>query len=168
MTTRPLAASRSPTAHAAHDGAHGFALHALVFVAISTAALFLLAGLYGVSFAGRAIDPERIRKQTEGGMIFALGQALMEEVVFDAGELANGNLSDYQLPSIVDSPVEISSTVLTDPDPHATPHGVGENTVPPIAPAIANAVHAATGARIRELPLTAERVLRAIREKEAP
>ncbi len=123
---------------------------------------------HGVSFAGRAIDPERIRKQTEGGMIFALGQALMEEVVFDAGELANGNFSDYQLPSIVDSPVEISSTVLTDPDPDATPHGVGENTVPPIAPAIANAVHAATGARVRELPLTAERVLRAIREREAP
>ncbi len=53
MTTRPLAASRSPAAHAAHDGAHGFAVHALLFVAISTATLFLLAGLYGVSFAGR-------------------------------------------------------------------------------------------------------------------
>jgi CO/xanthine dehydrogenase Mo-binding subunit len=119
--------------------------------------------MHGASFAGRAIDRERIRKQTEGGMIFGLGLALMEEMVFDSGELANGNFSDYQLPSIMDIPVDIGSTVLADDDPEATPHGVGENSVPPVAPAIGNAIFAATGARLRELPMTAERVLRAIR-----
>jgi CO/xanthine dehydrogenase Mo-binding subunit len=118
---------------------------------------------HGASFAGRAIDPERIRKQTEGGMVFGMGQALMEEVVFDAGEVSNPNFSEYQLPSILDMPDQLTSTLLTDPDPKSLPHGVGENTVPPMAPAIANAIFAATGARVRELPLTAERVLRAIR-----
>jgi CO/xanthine dehydrogenase Mo-binding subunit len=119
---------------------------------------------HGCSYAGRAIDRERIRKQTEGGMIFGMGQALMEEVVYDGGELANGNFSDYQLPSILDAPVDITSTIVCDDDPAAPPHGVGENTVPPMAPAIANAIYAATGARVRELPLTAERVFRALAE----
>jgi CO/xanthine dehydrogenase Mo-binding subunit len=117
---------------------------------------------HGSSYAGRAIDVQRIRKQTEGGMIFGIGQALMEEMIYDGGELANANFSDYQIPSILDVPVAITSTLLSDPDPNASPHGVGENTVPPMAPAIANAIHAATGARVRELPLTAERVYRAI------
>jgi CO/xanthine dehydrogenase Mo-binding subunit len=121
---------------------------------------------HGASFAGRAIDTERIRKQTEGGMIFGMGQALMEEVVFDAGEVSNPNFSEYQLPSFLDVPADITSTLLTDPDPKGLPHGVGENTVPPMAPAIGNAIFAATGARVRELPLTAERVLRAIRDGE--
>jgi CO/xanthine dehydrogenase Mo-binding subunit len=117
---------------------------------------------HGASYAGRAIDRERIRKQTEGGMIFGLGQALMEEVVYDGGQLSNGNFSDYQLPSITDAPADITSTVICDDDPAAPPHGVGENTVPPMAPAVANAIYAATGARVRELPLTAERVFRTI------
>jgi len=95
-------------------------------------------------------------------MIFGLGQALMEEVVYDGGQLSNGNFSDYQLPSIMDAPADITSTVICDDDPAAPPHGVGENTVPPMAPAIANAVYAATGARVRELPMTAERVFRTI------
>ncbi|MBO0828457.1 MAG: xanthine dehydrogenase family protein molybdopterin-binding subunit [Streptosporangiales bacterium] len=119
---------------------------------------------HGASFAGRAVDERRIRKQTEGGMIFGLGQVLMEEVVYDDGQVMNPNLSDYQIPSILDAPERVGSTVLTDPDPDAHPHGVGENTVPPMAPAIANAICAATGVRIRDLPLTPEKVLRAIHE----
>jgi CO/xanthine dehydrogenase Mo-binding subunit len=122
---------------------------------------------HGCSYAGRAIDHERIRKQTEGGMIFGMGQALMEEVIYDGGELGNGNFSDYQLPSILDAPTDITSTIFCDEDPHSAPHGVGENTVPPIAPAIGNAIFAATGARVRELPLTAERVWKAITESRA-
>ncbi|HEX6444740.1 MAG TPA: xanthine dehydrogenase family protein molybdopterin-binding subunit [Streptosporangiales bacterium] len=122
---------------------------------------------HGASYAGRAVDERRIRKQTEGGMIFGLGQALMEEVVYDDGQPANPNLSDYQIPSILDAPERIASTVLTDPDPAAHPHGVGEDTVPPMAPAVANAIFAATGVRIRELPLTPEKVLRAIRDAAA-
>lgn len=119
---------------------------------------------HGASYAGRAVDERRIRKQAEGGMIFGLGQALMEEVVYDDGQVANPNLSDYQIPSILDAPEDLGSTVLTDPAPGAHPHGVGENSVPPMAPAIANAVFAATGVRVRDLPLTPEKILRAIHD----
>ena len=99
-------------------------------------------------------------------MIFGMGQALMEEVIFDSGELSNSNFSEYQLPSILDAPVTISSSIISDPDPESWPHGVGENSVPPIPPAIANAVFDAVGARVRDLPITAERVLRAIRDQD--
>lgn len=118
---------------------------------------------HGNSYAGRIVDPIGVKKQLEGGLIFGIGQALMEEVLFEQGELTNTNLSDYQLPSITDAPALISSTAIPSDDPDGHPHGLGENTVPPVAPAIANAIYAATGARIRELPLTAERVLRAIK-----
>lgn len=121
---------------------------------------------HGATYAGRLIDAERARKQTEGGMIFGLGQAVMEETLYEAGQMINPNLSDYQIPSLLDVP-RTSSTVLSDPDPDAEPHGIGESTVPPMAPAVANAVHDAVGVRIRDLPVTAEKVLRALREKQA-
>lgn len=119
-------------------------------------------GAHSNSYAGRIIDPMGVKKQLEGGLIFGIGQALMEEVIFEDGELTNSNLADYQLPSILDAPARMSSTGIPSDDAHGHPHGLGENAVPPVAPAIANAIFAATGARIRELPLTAERVLRAI------
>jgi CO/xanthine dehydrogenase Mo-binding subunit len=122
---------------------------------------------HGAAYAGRAVDLHRIRQQTEGGIVFGLGQAMMEEVVYDAGQLSNPNFSDYQIPSVLDMPAEITSTTLTDPDPHAHPHGVGENPVPPLAPAIANAVFAATGVRVRDLPITSEKVLRGLHELRA-
>jgi CO/xanthine dehydrogenase Mo-binding subunit len=121
---------------------------------------------HGATYAGRLVDAERARKQTEGGIVFGLGQALMEELVFEGGQPTNPNLSDYQLPSILDVPA-LGSTVLADDDPAAEPHGIGESTVPPTAPAVANAVYAATGVRIRDLPITAEKVLRALRERTA-
>jgi CO/xanthine dehydrogenase Mo-binding subunit len=117
----------------------------------------------GASFAGRVLDPLKVRQQAEGGMIFGLGQALYEEMEYDAGQLTNPNMADYLIPSLLDSPVDIRAITLSDDAPDADAHGVGENTVPPMAPAIANAVHDAVGVRIRTLPITAERVLRAIR-----
>ena len=121
---------------------------------------------HGATYAGRLVDAERARKQTEGGMLFGLGQAVMEEVLFESGQLTNPNLSDYQIPSLLDAP-RLGSTVLSSADPACEPHGIGESTVPPMAPAIANAVYDATGVRIRDLPVTAERVLRALREEES-
>lgn len=121
-------------------------------------------GAHGASYAGRLVDPARARKQTTGGMVFGLGQALMEDLRYDAGQPVATTLSDYQVPSALDVPPLMVATVLRSPDPEAEPHGVGENTVPPMAPALANAIFDATGARIRELPVTPERVLRALRE----
>lgn len=119
---------------------------------------------HGASYAGRLVDPARARKQTTGGMVFGLGQALMEDLSYDAGQPAATTLSDYQVPSTLDVPPRIGSTIVRSPDPEGEPHGLGENTVPPMAPALANAIFDATGARIRELPITPERVLRALRQ----
>ncbi|MDQ3695726.1 MAG: xanthine dehydrogenase family protein molybdopterin-binding subunit [Chloroflexota bacterium] len=116
------------------------------------------------SYAGRVLNPVLVRQQNEGNVIFGLGPALFEEYVWDQGQMVNPNLSDYMIPSFLDVPDQLTSVALTSDDPAADVHGVGEMTVPPVAPAIGNAIFHATGARIYDLPMTAERVYRAIHE----
>ena len=82
--------------------------------------------------------------------------------MYDDGQIVNPNLSDYMIPSILDVPTRLTTTAVESPQPEAEVHGVGEMAVPPVAPAIGNAVFAATGVRIRDLPITPERVLRAL------
>lgn len=114
------------------------------------------------SYAGRILNPVLVRQQIEGNVIFGLGPALFEEYAWDHGQMVNPNLSDYMIPSFLDIPDRLTSTALASDDPAADVHGVGEMTVPVVAPAIRNAIYHATGARIYDLPLTAERVYRAI------
>jgi len=83
-------------------------------------------------------------------------------VIVADGQVSNPNLSDYMIPSIVDVPIELTSSSLESPEPGAAIHGVGEMTIPAVAPAIANAISRATGARVRQMPMTSERVLRVI------
>lgn len=118
----------------------------------------------GGAYAGRAISHLRVDQQNVGCVVFGLGPALFEEVLYDEGQNTNPNLSDYMIPSILDVPVDIGSVVVEHPDPDAELHGVGEMAVPPLAPAIVSAIHDATGVWLRELPLTPERVLRALDE----
>lgn len=121
---------------------------------------------HGASYAGRIVDPIRVRQQNEGSVIFGLGPALFEELVFDEGQIINPNMADYMIPSILDIPQELSSKSLEANDPQADLHGVGEMAVPAVAPAIANAVFDAIGVRIRDLPMTAERVLRGLVQQD--
>ena len=121
---------------------------------------------HGACYAGRVISPIRVRQQNEGNMIFGLGQALFEELTYDSGQMVNPNLSDYMIPSILDIPARLTSSAIESSDPDADVHGVGEMTIPCLAPAIGNAIHAATGTRIRDLPMTPERVLRALRDRD--
>jgi CO/xanthine dehydrogenase Mo-binding subunit len=114
------------------------------------------------AYAGQVINPSLARLQNEGNVIFGLGPALMEEMVLDSGRVVNPNLSDYILPSMVDIPTELASAALESP--HGEIHGLGEMTLPPVAPAIANAVYDAVGVRIRDLPITAEKVYRALHD----
>ncbi|HXV42868.1 MAG TPA: molybdopterin cofactor-binding domain-containing protein, partial [Anaerolineae bacterium] len=115
------------------------------------------------SFAGRVVNPQLARLQNEGNVIFGLGPALLEEVIVDEGQIINPNLSDYQIPSFLDIPGQLESLSL-EAD-HGEFHGIGEMTLPPVAPAIANAVFDAVGVRIRDLPISAEKVLRALNNK---
>lgn len=115
---------------------------------------------HGAAWAGRVINPTRARQQSEGSIIFGIGPALFEELIVADGQVSNPNMSDYMIPSIMDVPIELTSSSLESDDEDPEIHGVGEMTIPAVAPAIANAVAAAVGIRVRHLPLTAERVLR--------
>jgi CO/xanthine dehydrogenase Mo-binding subunit len=121
---------------------------------------------HGACYAGRVISSTRVRQQNEGNMIFGLGQALFEELVYDSGQIVNANMSDYTIPSILDLPQRLTSAAVESSDGDADIHGVGEMTVPCIAPAIANALFRATGVRLRTLPMSPERVLRALEQLE--
>jgi CO/xanthine dehydrogenase Mo-binding subunit len=121
---------------------------------------------HGACYAGRVISPSRVRQQNEGNMIFGLGQALFEELIYDSGQMVNPNMSDYMIPSILDIPARLTSSAIESSDPDADVHGVGEMTIPCLAPAIGNALHSATGVRIRNLPMTPERVLKALRDRD--
>jgi CO/xanthine dehydrogenase Mo-binding subunit len=115
------------------------------------------------SFAGRVVNPQLARLQNDGNVIFGLGPAVLEEIVVDGGQVINPNLSDYMIPSFLDIPRELDSVSLETENGEF--HGIGEMTLPPVAPAIANAIFEATGVRIRDLPITAEKVLRSLSVK---
>jgi len=113
---------------------------------------------------GRAINPTLVEGQIEGGAAQGLGLALMEEFFPGKGE----NLHDYLIPTIGDMP-PVECILIEDPSsigPYGA-KGIGEQALIPTAPAIFNAIHHATGARIRRAPATPDRVRRAIHEARA-
>ncbi|MEE8449729.1 MAG: xanthine dehydrogenase family protein molybdopterin-binding subunit [Thermodesulfobacteriota bacterium] len=115
---------------------------------------------------GRAINPMLAEGQLEGAVVQGMGYALMEELTFDSGKIANASFADYALPSALDIPSqEIVLVESIDPQGPFGAKGLGESGLVPTAPAIANAVYAATGVRIKELPLTPEKVFNAIKRK---
>ena len=106
--------------------------------------------MHGVIDAGRVVNPDRVHAQMEGGMLFGLSLALMGEITFSDGRAQQSNFHDYPVVSLAQAPRVIRTHILPSDAP---PSGVGEPPTPPSAPSIANAVFAATGQRIRELPL---------------
>jgi CO/xanthine dehydrogenase Mo-binding subunit len=86
--------------------------------------------------------------------------------VFDSGQVTNANLADYLIPSLLDIPPVLRTSSLESDKPDAEMYGIGEMTLPCVAPAVANALYDALGIRIRNLPLTSERILLALRENE--
>ena len=110
---------------------------------------------------GRAINPAAVEGQIEGGLVQGMGFALSEEMVWDGERLANPSLLDYKAPTTLDTPFNIHTIIVEEPEPDGPfgAKGVGEIGLVPVPAAIANAVEAAIGARLRKLPLTPERVL---------
>jgi CO/xanthine dehydrogenase Mo-binding subunit len=114
---------------------------------------------------GQAINPVALRGQLEGGFVYGLGMALLEDLALEDGRVRASNLGDYKLPTIADVPP--LRIVHVSDDHGAGPYGArsaGELVNPGVPAAVANAVHDASGARVRALPITAERVWRALRE----
>lgn len=110
---------------------------------------------------GRAINPLLVEGQVQGGVAQGLGMALMEEFIPGRTE----NLHDYLIPTIGDVP-PIETVIVEEPDAHGAfgAKGLGEHALIPTAPAILNAIHFATGARIRQVPAVPHRVRAALKE----
>ncbi len=110
--------------------------------------------LHTAVYAGSVVDRPGAELQNEGSTIFGIGTARFEGIVFEDGQVTNGNLSDYEIPSILDVP-DFTYDLLEGGE-HS--HGLGEMAVPVVPAAIGNAV-AAAGHPVRNLPITAESVL---------
>jgi CO/xanthine dehydrogenase Mo-binding subunit len=112
---------------------------------------------------GQIVNPIGHQGQIEGAVMQGLGYALMEELQVEDGRVTNLSFGDYKLPTMPDAPP--LTTVLVESANGVGPYrikGIGESPLTPVAPAIANAVADAIGVRIRDLPLTAEKVYRAL------
>tara|TARA_A100001037_G_C15136761_1_gene631582 strand:+ start:309 stop:2639 length:2331 start_codon:yes stop_codon:yes gene_type:complete len=116
---------------------------------------------------GKAINPQLVEGQIEGGFVQGLGLALVEEMVWDGGRLANPNLMDYKIPGSLDVPYEINPIIVEHPEPDGPygAKGVGEIPLVTVPAAISNAIQNASGARIRTLPMTSEKVFNSITER---
>ena len=117
---------------------------------------------------GRALNPVVVQGQVEGGVAQGIGYGTMEEMVFDAktGRTLTSDFAQYEIPTSMDTP-EIEPLLIEEGEPTGPygAKGVGEPGIVPTAPAIANAVFNAIGVSVNELPVTAERVLGALRSK---
>ena len=118
-----------------------------------------------VSDIGKAIHPRECVAQDEGGVVFGIGHTLVEELVYDHGQPLNPNLIDYRVPRFSDLPLTLESILLEDqngPGPYGA-KGIGEAGILPVASAVAEALFQAVGVRILDLPLTPEKIWRAIK-----
>jgi CO/xanthine dehydrogenase Mo-binding subunit len=120
--------------------------------------------LHGVAYAGRVVDRDGAELQNEGSLTMGLGTALFEAVDFDGGQVANANLSDYNVPGIGDLPRRFTHELIEREGAEA--HGLGETVLPPVPAAIGNALYS-LGIDVCELPMSPERVLDAIDAREA-
>ncbi len=116
---------------------------------------------------GHAINPITCKQQLEGAVVMGSGGAITEQVVVNGkGLTVNPNLHDYKIATMVDTPeIEVGLVEAAQPDGPFGAKGVGEPALAATAPAIGNAIYAATGIRIRDLPISAEKILEALRNK---
>jgi xanthine dehydrogenase YagR molybdenum-binding subunit len=116
-----------------------------------------------VADAGHIVSPKTAASQIKGGSIMGIGMALMEEAVIDHryGRLVNNNFADYHMPVHADIP-QVEALFVNQPDPYLNPmgaKGMGEIATIGVAAAVANAVYNATGKRIREMPITPDKLI---------
>ncbi len=111
--------------------------------------------------AGKAINPSLVKDQVTGGMLQGLATVLYEDIRYGLnGKLLNANLTDYKIPTALDIPDEIVPIIIEVPQPDGPfgARGVGEHTMIPAAPIVANAIDDALGIRMKSLPITAEKL----------
>jgi carbon-monoxide dehydrogenase large subunit len=117
--------------------------------------------------AGRALNPLNCTQQIEGALVMGLGSTLLEELVLKNGKVLNPNFQNYRIPTAMDEISEVVSIIVEDPHergPYGA-KGIGEPAMTPMASAIGNAVFDAIGVRIKDLPITPEKILQALGKK---
>lgn len=114
---------------------------------------------------GKAINPQQVEGQIEGGFVMGLGWATVENFIVRDGHILTDRLSTYLIPTALDVPGRVDSIIVERPDPRGPwgARGVGEMPLLPAAPALIAAVHDATGVWFHEFPLTPERVWKGLR-----
>ncbi len=122
--------------------------------------------IYAAHDTGKAIHPTSCAGQIEGGVSMGSGFALLEEMLFKDGHVLNPSFLNYKIPSAVDTPAIVPILVeCAHPDGPFGAKGMGETTNVPTPPAIANAIYNAVGVRIKDLPITPDKVLAALKRK---
>jgi xanthine dehydrogenase molybdenum-binding subunit len=116
---------------------------------------------------GKTINKLMAEGQIEGAVVQGIGYALMEGLTLDNGKVVNDGFLDYKIPTIGDIP-EIETILIETDDPHGPfgAKGIGEPGLVPTAAAIANAIYNAIGIRMKELPMTPEKILKALKENK--
>lgn len=117
-----------------------------------------------VADVGKAIHPENCVAQEEGAAMQGIGHTFFEQLVYENGQLINPNLVDYRIPTFSDLPEEFHTVLVENgdgPGPFGV-RGMAEGGILSVAPSVCNAIDRATGVRIKDLPLTPERVWRAL------
>jgi isoquinoline 1-oxidoreductase beta subunit len=134
---------------ATHFTFGGYAAHAIE-VTVSDAGELTIERVVGAIDCGFAVNPRGVEAQMQGGTIDALSTALNLEITVDQGQVVQSNFHDYPLMTMAQTPRRMDILVVNH---NAEPAGVGEIPLPPVAPALTNAIFAATGHRIRQLPI---------------
>ena len=119
-----------------------------------------------VADVGKAIHPDHCVAQEEGAAMQGIGHTFFEQLIYDNGQLINPNLIDYRIPTFADVPEEFHSVLVENgdgPGPFGV-RGMAEGGILSVAPSVCNAIDRSTGVRIRDLPLTPERVWRALKD----
>jgi CO/xanthine dehydrogenase Mo-binding subunit len=124
--------------------------------------------LVNVADVGTALNPAIAARQLSGAALMQLSFTLSENMQFEHGQVVNASLADYKIPGMLDVPDQVINGLVEVPHSEGPfgAKGVGESGTFGVSPAVANAVFDAVGVRIRELPLTAEVVFRALRDKD--
>jgi len=127
-----------------------------------------LTKVYAAQDVGKALNPQLIEGQVEGGVVQAQGWTLLEDFIQQDGYLRTRSLADYLIPTVYDVPDDIVPVIIEVADPHGPygARGVGEMTMMLLAPAILDAIHDATGIWFDRIPVKAEDVLLALKAKE--
>jgi len=155
------------TGYSTPNFAYGYVAQAVeVEVDAETGTLRLLR-VVSVNDVGCAINPQQVEGQIEGGVVQALGWATTENFITEGGRVITDRLSTYLIPTVLDVPETITPLIVEEADPRGPwgARGMGEMPFLPLAPALAAAIHDATGIWYDELPFTAERVLGRLKKR---